>query len=101
MVEITIKTDNNLDYFYKYKQTKELPLFINGINLGTYKLYESINNFKVLELFLNNKKWYIYSGYGLITSKLGYATLVDFEIKDNSLIVKLDDEEWNEIANSQ
>lgn len=101
MITLTFKLEDNLNYFYKYGQTKELPFFINDINLGTYKLFETINNFKVLELFINNEKFYIYSGYGLITSNLGYASLVDFEIKDNNLIVKLNDEEWNEITNSQ
>ena len=101
MIILTLTLKDDIDFFYKYQQTKELPLVINGIELGTYKLYESINNFKVLELFINNKKYYIYSGYGLITSNLGYATLVDFEIKDDTLIVKLNDEEWNEITSPQ
>lgn len=101
MIEITIDMGENLTYYQKYGQTKEVPLLINGNTIGTYKLFESLNNFKVLELTIGGKKSYIYSGYGLITSKLAYLSLLDFKIIDGSLIVNLNDEEWNEITNSQ
>ena len=102
MIEITINTEDNLDYYNKYHQTKEIPLFINGLQIGTYKLFETINNFKVIELMINNKKWYIYSGYGLITSNLNNAPLLNFTIDNinNTITIYLNEEEYNEIANS-
>lgn len=105
MYELIINTEGNLVYFSRYGQTKEIPLFINGVFLFNWKLIKSINSFDILELsrFIGDveKKHYIYSGYGLINKNLAISSLANFKYDGDTITIYLNVEEYNEITNNQ